>query len=396
MTSAAVFLAGPSVDHFLLVHWRKKPLFLPAALPDFRSPLSPDELAALACDERVESRLVTHTRDRDRDGKRVERPYRLLHGPFSEDSFGKLGDEAWTLLVQDVDKFVPEVHTLLDLVSFLPRWSVDDIMISYAAPGGSVGPHTDRYDVFLLQAQGSRRWQISTKCDEANLRSDTELKVLSDFEPEEEFVARPGDVLYLPPGVAHWGVAEDACMTYSFGFRAPTEAALVSFFGDEMLALAGEAQLTERTGAPPASPARLSPALLRSAREMVQRRFDQVMKSERTLGRYLTMPKPHFETEPVESEWTEERVRRALADGTPWTRNIASRFLYAEANGEIVLFVDGQDHSLGSGARARGIAVDLCEGSPTDAATAAAEGNDTAALRAIASLLSQGSLVAGG
>lgn len=361
-------ILGPnSTEEFVRLYWRKEACFLPNAVQEFSSPLTPDELAGLACEEHIESRIVTETSDVDREGRRVKRPYRLLHGPFSEEQFSDLGEEAWTLLVQDVDKLVPKVHALLDLVSFLPRWSVDDIMISYAVPGGSVGPHTDRYDVFLLQAQGTRRWQISRKVDDTRLRDDTDLRVLAEFEPEEEFIARPGDVLYLPPGVAHYGVAEDECMTFSFGFRAPTEAALVSHFADEMAATAGELQLVERQDRPLAGPARLSPEVLARARQMVRARFDALMLSERSIGRYLTMPKPHLVPESPEENVSTEALADRLGAGARLTRNIASRFLYAEEEEGVILFVDGQDYSLGSGERAKTLAVRLCEGAPLDA-----------------------------
>lgn len=353
-----------SAQDFLRHYWKRSPLFIPGVQKDFASPVSPEELAGLACEEHVEARLVTETRDVDARGACVKRPYRLTHGPFAGETFSSLGEEAWTLLVQDVDKLVPEVHALLELVNFLPRWSVDDIMVSYAVPGGSVGPHTDRYDVFLLQAQGTRRWQLSRNVDETRLRSDTELRVLSEFQAEEEFIARPGDVLYLPPGVAHYGVALDECMTYSFGFRAPTEAALVSHFGDEMTANSGEAQLYEELASPPSSPSELSSDVLLRARAMVEARFSELMKSERSIGRYLSSPKPHLQAAPSEVEWTRDRVNEWIDRGARIVRSRTSRFLFSDEDGEVVLFVDGEDYTLGKGDRSRRLAQRLCEASP--------------------------------
>lgn len=353
--------------------------------------MSREELFELACDENVESRLVTATRLVDARGRRVARPYRLKHGPFELDQFPELGKADWTLLVQDVDKFVPKVHALLELVKFLPRWSVDDIMISYAVPGGSVGPHTDRYDVFLLQAEGTRRWQISSNVDDSRLRDDAELRVLSEFEAEEEFVARPGDVLYLPPGVGHFGVAEDECLTFSFGFRAPTEALLVSYFCDEMTAICGDTQLYEELTTPPGAPAQLSSQVLERARAMVRARFLELIENERTIGRYLTSPKPHLQASALHGDFSEDVVRRQIGTGARIFRSIASRFLYSEENGEVVLFVDGEDYSLGSGERSRWLAQALCEASPVFDSPEAPE-VEFIDFSLVAELLSQGAL----
>ena len=199
---------------FLRRYWQKQPLFIEAACSDYASPITADELAGLACDEHVEARLVYAD---------AECPYRLEFGPFQERRFERLGTRDWTLLVQDVDKWVPEVAALLRRVAFIPSWRIDDIMLSIAAPGRSVGPHADSYDVFLLQVAGTRRWQVSHHFDASRLRTDTDLGVLQDFRAEREWLAKPGDVLYLPPNVAHYGVAQTECMTFSLGMRAPSD-----------------------------------------------------------------------------------------------------------------------------------------------------------------------------
>lgn len=149
-------LGGLTAREFLRDYWQKKPLLVRQAIPDFESPISPDELAGLALEEEVESRLVI---------EHGERPWELQRGPFNEDTFQDLPERDWTLLVQAVDQFVPEVAELLEDFKFLPKWRIDDLMISFAAPGGGVGPHFDNYDVFLLQAHGHRRWQIGQMCD---------------------------------------------------------------------------------------------------------------------------------------------------------------------------------------------------------------------------------------
>jgi len=208
---------------FLADYWQKKPLLIRQALPGFIPELDADDIAGLACDELAESRLVT--------GSFPEHDWQLRYGPFKEEEFVEFPDSNWTLLVQDVEKHYPPLQGLMQEFSFLPRWRIDDLMISVAGPGGSVGPHIDQYDVFLLQAQGSRRWQIAESFDD-KLLPDSELNVLQRFQAEQEWVLQPGDLLYLPPGVAHHGVALDSCMTWSIGMRAPSAADFFQTFGE--------------------------------------------------------------------------------------------------------------------------------------------------------------------
>lgn len=211
-------LAQIGIDSFFRDYWQQRPLLLRQALPDLVAPLEADELAGLSCEEEISSRIITGTWERN--------DFTVEHGPFAEDRYQSLGDKDWTLLVQDVDKIIPAAADLLDRFDFLPAWRVDDLMISFAAAGGSVGPHTDEYDVFLVQLEGRRRWQIAEQFDPA-LRSGLELKVLDQFHSEQEWVCEPGDILYLPPNVAHYGLALDACMTASVGLRAPSLADLL-------------------------------------------------------------------------------------------------------------------------------------------------------------------------
>lgn len=226
---------------FLERHWQREPLFMPGVASGLSHP-DADTLAGLALEDEVEARLI-----RGADAG----PWQLEQGPFTEDRFADLGERDWTLLVQSVDHYLTEVSLLLDDFAFLPGWRLEDIMISYAAAGGSVGPHFDRYDVFLLQAAGQRRWQLGPRCDESTRqRSDTPLKMLADMPVEAEHIASPGDVLYLPPGVAHHGVALDSdCVTWSVGFRAPDFRDLTAEIVAESLA-DSEPRLYEDAGRP--------------------------------------------------------------------------------------------------------------------------------------------------
>jgi len=214
-----------TLDHqeFLQEYWQKKPLLLRQAIPAFKPELEIDDIAGLACEDGVEARLIR--------GSYPEQDWQLEYGPFQEQTLRKLPDSRWTLLVQDVEKHYPPLRRLLETFSFLPRWRIDDLMVSVAAPGGSVGPHVDQYDVFLLQVEGRRRWQLAENGD-LELQPGTELNVLKSFEAEQEWVLEPGDMLYLPPGVAHHGVALDRCMTWSIGMRAPSTADLLQALGE--------------------------------------------------------------------------------------------------------------------------------------------------------------------
>jgi 50S ribosomal protein L16 3-hydroxylase len=212
---------------FVARYWQKKPCLLRNLLVDFESPISPEELAGLACEEDVHCRLVI-----ENDGGR---PWQLRYGPFTERDFSALPESGYSLLVSECEKWLPELGGLLDLFRFIPDWRIDDLMLSYAPVGGSVGAHVDEYDVFLLQALGTRRWLYNDeRLENPRLVPDLELAILQEFEPQHEVDLLPGDVLYLPPGCAHHGIAQERCMTYSIGFRAPDAVAMLESFALEI------------------------------------------------------------------------------------------------------------------------------------------------------------------
>lgn len=205
---------GMTPARFLRDYWQKCPLLIRQAWQHFECPLTPNDLAGLACEEDALARIVRLDRRRDR--------WHLENGPFAEERFASLPARDWTLLVQDVDRWDPDVAKLLDFVRFLPRWRVDDVMVSYAVPGGSVGAHVDQYDVFLVQGIGQRRWAIDARPGAPlAFRDDAPIKLLKVFDASHEWVLEPGDVLYLPPNVPHYGLAETECLTLSIGMRAP-------------------------------------------------------------------------------------------------------------------------------------------------------------------------------
>ena len=228
MTMAPLTHLGElTVGEFLADYWQQKPVCIRKGIAFQEALIAADELAGLALEPEIESRLIENRGDL--------KDWQVIHGPLTEDDFNKERDFPWTLLVQGVDCFVPEVHDFLAKFRFLPSWRVDDLMISYATKGAGVGAHYDRYDVFLIQGEGQRQWQIGQTCNENSaLMAHDHLSLLADFELSEEFILNPGDMLYIPPLLAHKGVAmSDVCVTYSVGFRSPSHGDVLTTFADE-------------------------------------------------------------------------------------------------------------------------------------------------------------------
>lgn len=216
-----------STTDFLTEYWQRRPLLVGQAIPDFTTPLDAQLLAGFSLEPGIRSRIVV--------GGQTNQQWQCHYGPFDEGFYQQLPASHWTLLVQDMEKHMPGLQDIVDRFCFLPRWRIDDLMISYATDGGSVGPHTDQYDVFLIQASGKRKWQIQeNQVDPENLVEDIELSILRDFQPENEWILEPGDMLYLPPGVAHHGVAIGECMTFSIGFRAPSRSVLLHAIAEQI------------------------------------------------------------------------------------------------------------------------------------------------------------------
>ena len=284
-------LGGLSPAQFMRRNWHKKPLLVRQAIPGFKPLLSRAELLELAGRDGVESRFI-----QDQAGQWV-----LRHGPLARRSLPSLATPRWTALVQGVDLHNQAVHALLQQFRFVPEARLDDLMISYATDGGGVGPHFDNYDVFLLQAHGRRRWRIGRQKDKT-LRPGLPLKILAAFEPEEEYVLEPGDMLYLPPGWAHDGIAEGECMTYSIGFRSPNGAQLAH----EVLQRMAEAAADEEGAIyrDPRQPAVANPGAIPAelqdfARQAVRLALEQPQALECALGEALTEPKPNVWFEPA-------------------------------------------------------------------------------------------------
>lgn len=332
----------PPAD-FLRDYWQKRPLLIRNAFPDFVSPIQPEDLAGLACEELALSRIVQYDRQRDE--------WKLRTGPFDEAMFPRMPHQDWTLLVQDVDKWDADVAQLLQSFDFLPRWRIDDIMISFAAPGGSVGAHVDQYDVFLLQGQGKRLWQIDAgENPPLAFREDVELKLLSEFAPTHEWLLGPGDMLYLPPGVPHHGVAEDACLTFSVGMRAPSAAELLGDFVDT---LASEADETLRYHDPDLTPAGDpgeidTEAMNRVVEALNMLRMNDPDRLGDWFGRFITVYRSAGVVAPGADERSRIEVEWDLERGATLQRHPFSRMAWRRANRAADgarLYVGGQEHA---------------------------------------------------
>ena len=272
---------------FMRRHWQKRPLCVPRALTDDAGLIDQDGLFALAQREDVPSRLVM------RSGRR----WTVRHGPFRRAELKRLPARGWSLLVQGVDQVDARAARLLRRFSFLPYARLDDVMVSYAPPGGGVGPHFDSYDVFLLQGAGRRRWQVSAQRDLA-LVPDAPLRILERFRPTREWIVETGDLLYLPPRYAHDGDALAGCITISVGFRAPSAAELAARFLDHLQdTLAPSGHYRDPDLAPVTHPAALDGTLIdRYAGLLGAIRWTRADVAD-FAGRYLTEPKPHVRFE---------------------------------------------------------------------------------------------------
>jgi 50S ribosomal protein L16 3-hydroxylase len=336
---------------FLGTHWQQSPLLICNPWDNWQCPIEPDELAGLACEPEVESRLIVQQGPEN---------WALEQGPFDAERFADLGGQPWTLLVQAVDHQVPEVAALLSQFRFVPDWRIDDVMISFATTGGGVGPHFDQYDVFLIQGRGRRRWRIGQHCDDATpLRSHQDLRLLAEFDEQAVYDLGPGDILYVPPGVAHDGVAlDDDCMTLSIGFRAPSRAELITGWSDDVLDGLGEDDRYCDPMLPlQGHPGEITKAALDQLQAMVLEKLADRTAFARWFGTFNSAPKyPDMDWGP-EEPLTAEEVRQAAEGGTV-LRNFASRFAFVREGEAVLLFVDGEMYQC-HGVTAR-LAETLC------------------------------------
>jgi len=324
-----------STEVFLRDYWQQKPLVIRNALPQIEPPITANELAGLACESDVNSRLI----------KQLDKKpfWSVDYGPFESSIFENLPTKNWTLLVSDVEKHVIEGRELLNLFRFIPDWRIDDLMISYAVEGGSVGPHIDAYDVFLVQVKGQRRWQINTApFDEgAPYLEGIDLRILKQFEADSEWVLDPGDILYLPPNIAHHGVAENECMTCSVGFRAPSTHALVSEFAETIASnLPQHFRYSDKNITRQQHPAEITKETLENIKAILSENMtlDNTI-IQKWFGEFIT------------SDGTDNHIDNAeiiyndltfLKSNELIFHSMHSKFLFSQENDQAILFVDGK------------------------------------------------------
>lgn len=336
-------------DHFLARFWQQKPCLIRQASRIRTNPISAEELAGLACEEEIESRLVIENTNNETGLAH----WSLRNGPFEFDDFSRLPEHRWTLLVQDIDKidapFRETVQSLLAQFRFIPDWRFDDLMISYAADGGSVGPHWDEYDVFLLQVEGRRHWSIGEVIDSdipVQLLDNSELRILADFKGTQSWLLEPGDMLYLPPGVPHFGVADGPCMTWSIGYRAPA--------GDELLDYAVQ-QCLDGHKTRFRDPARTTSEFrfelqdhdLQTLRASVQQELDHLnQRLDTHIAGWLSLGKEHLDLRanaPSIDAASDEERKQALQAHDLWSWAPELRRLFTRVNpGLCQVFIAGQ------------------------------------------------------
>jgi len=329
-------LGGFSAEQFLKEYWQKKPCLIRQAIPDFRPLLDGDDLAGLACEDMAESRLVK--------GSVAAADWTVTHGPFSAADFSALPEKNWTLLVQDVEKHYAPLQVLMQQFSFIPNWRLDDLMISYAATGGSVGPHIDQYDVFLLQAEGARRWQIAQSFEPALLK-DCPLNVLQAFTPEKEWILQPGDILYLPPNIAHHGVALEPGMTWSMGSRAPSTADLLQGLG-EWLAFSDDegGRYSDPDLEPAIRAGEIDARALQGLRKLMVAGIEKKTDLDHYLAAFMSRFRLAHEPVPPPELIRSESLLAAIQNDAELLRNPWTRLTWVENTKGARLFAAGQPY----------------------------------------------------
>lgn len=329
------WLGGLRASEFLRDYWQKKPLHVRGAFPALADLLEATDLLELAEDEDAESRVIL---------EHGTTPWELRHGPFTPKDIAKLPEQNWTLLVQAVDHYLPELADLLDHFAFVPDWRIDDVMVSYARKGGSVGPHFDQYDVFLIQGPGQRRWQLGDVCDADTPRmAHADLRLVADMPVNFDEIMQPGDLLYVPPGLAHHGVAENECLTYSVGFRAPPLSELLERLVDTIAEAETQTLLADSQRSLTRQPANLESVDIATIREQMLHLLADEERLTQALAPYLSEPK-YLEYEPEGEAVTVPELRTFLSEGGDLLRDPASRVIWRPETQ--TLWVNGQAEAI--------------------------------------------------
>jgi len=327
-----------STEDFLQNYWQKKPVVIRGAFPDFEMPFTAEELAGLACDTDVPARIIM-----EKGLPPENQPWQVKHSPLSEVDFLSLPESHCTFVVNDLERYIPELGNLIEPFRFIPDWRIDDLMVSYAEDKGSVGPHTDEYDVFLIQGAGKRRWQVITRDDyPKDLIPDLPIAILKEFEADEEWLLEPGDMLYLPPNIPHYGIAEGQCFTFSVGFRAPRT---VDLLQNWLETLSQNKELEQRfrdaERKPQENPGEITAQDLAALSQQMLSAIDQQKSSIPIfLGKHLTETRGDLPQ--IEPDLSIQSYHK----DNDYERETWLRFAYIEEDDKLHFFADGQHLEL--------------------------------------------------
>ena len=325
-----------SEQAFLNQYWQKKPLLIKRGFSDFKDPLDANELAGLAMEDCIESRIITNHKQQ----------WQSHQGPFED--FEILTDEHATLLVQAVDHWHPEAAQLLEPFRFIPNWRIDDLMISYSTPGGGVGPHLDQYDVFIIQGEGKRHWRVGLP--DASLKQFAKNKSLLQVEAFTaviDCVLEPGDILYIPPGCPHEGYAIENALNYSVGFRAPNQQDLLSSFADHIIDTeSGQKRYTDHTLALRDSKGELTQSEVDKVKTLMQALIENDSLFKNWLGNTLSQPKHDMDLAPEENPFSTAEIMQQLENDVTFERVGGTRAIYQCIGDELLLSVNGENYSL--------------------------------------------------
>ena len=325
-----------SEQAFLNQYWQKKPLLIKGGFSDFKDPLDANELAGLAMEDSIESRIITNHNQQ----------WQSHQGPFED--FEILTDEHATLLVQAVDHWHPEAAQLLEPFRFIPNWRIDDLMISYSTPGGGVGPHLDQYDVFIIQGEGKRHWRVGLP--DASLKQFAQNKSLLQVEAFTaviDCVLEPGDILYIPPGCPHEGYAVENALNYSVGFRAPNQQDLLSSFADHIIDTeSGQKRYTDHTLALRDSKGELTQSEVDKVKTLMQALIENDSLFKNWLGNTLSQPKHDMDLAPEENPFSTAEIMQQLDSDLTFERLGGTRAIYQCIGDELLLSVNGENYPL--------------------------------------------------
>jgi 50S ribosomal protein L16 3-hydroxylase len=330
---------GMQAVEFLATYWQKKPCFIRQALTDFQSFVSKDELLSLACQDEVESRLVLEVG--------AESPWEVIYGPFEEAELADLPAEYWTILIQNTELFLPAASRFLEFFNFIPGWRIDDLMISFAPLNGSVGPHLDSYDVFLFQAMGKRKWSVSSDIyKDDDFIEGLDIRVLENFNPDKEWILEPGDMLYLPPGIAHYGVALEDCMTFSIGFRAPSDHELISQYVDDLLISGKENRYRDPDLSLQAHSGEISAQHLKNIGTFMQSVIPGEIELEKWFGKFVTRLPENFKQDVVNNESGVATFLHNVKGEKYLTKKPGCRTVFISRENYFELYVNGEEYRI--------------------------------------------------